>query len=315
MKRSIAITLLLTIIVIMLIIYLAPSSEDFDPENPYWNGFSNLYTVHHPQLIKDILDERLFPSPSNTALLIIGPERNFTGYEALILRRFLEAGGRIILADDFGSGNELLELLGVDARLNGSLLVDPLFKERNMKFPRIRDVKISGVDEIVFNYATIIEGCQNPLALSSSYSFLDLNMNGEWDEGEPKGPFTVACRLNVGEGSLIIISDSSIWINSMLEMKDNHMLLEKLIGNRTVMMDYSHRVPSRLTSAKSMVESLIRILATPEARYAILVGVILVITRYGKGIRAVESEVEKILMRNPTWDKELLLRLERERRR
>ena len=58
-----------------------------------------------------------------------------------------------------------------------------------------------------------------------------------------------------------------------------------------------------------------RILATPEARYAILVGVILVITRYGKGIRAVESEVEKILMRNPTWDRELLLRLERERRR
>ncbi|HDD56660.1 MAG TPA: DUF4350 domain-containing protein, partial [Nitrososphaeria archaeon] len=99
MKRSIAITLLLTIIVIMLIIYLTPSSEDFDRENPYWNGFSNLYTAHHPQLIKDIFDERLFPSPSNTAFLIIGPERNFTGYEALILRRFLEAGGRIILAD------------------------------------------------------------------------------------------------------------------------------------------------------------------------------------------------------------------------
>ena len=249
------------------------------------------------------------------ALLIIGPERNFTEYEALILKRFLEVGGRIILADDFGSGNELLELLGVYARLNGSLLVDPLFKERNMKFPRIRDVKVSGVDEIVFNYATIIEGCQDPLALSSSYSFLDLNLNGEWDEGEPKGPFTVACKLNVGEGSLIIISDSSVWINSMFEMKDNRMLLEKLIGNRTMMMDYSHRVPSRLTSAKSMIESLTKMLATPEARYAILVGVILVITRYRKGIRAVESEVEKILMRNPTWDRELLLRLERERRR
>jgi len=315
MRRSIIAASLLTIIAITLIIYIAPSSEDFDPSNPYWNGFSSLYIAYHPQLIKDPLDERLLQNPSNTTLLIIGPEKNFTKYEAWILRRFLETGGRIILADDFGSGNELLRSLGVDVRLNGSLLVDPLFKERNMRFPRIRDVRLSGIDEIVFNYATILEGCGRPMALSSSYSFLDLNANGRWDEGEPKGPFIVACGLDVGEGRLIAVSDSSIWINSMLEMEDNRMLLERLIENRSLAMDYYHRTPSRLASAKSAVEYLGRVIAMPEARYAILVGLILVIAKYTRGARAPESEVEKILMRNPTWDRELLQRLEREMRR
>ncbi|HDD56759.1 MAG TPA: DUF4350 domain-containing protein, partial [Nitrososphaeria archaeon] len=234
MRRSIIITSLLTIIAITFIIYLTPSSEDFDPSNPYWNGFSSLYKAHHPQLIKGSLDERLLRNPSNTILLIVGPEKNFTEYEAWILRHFLEAGGRIILADDFGSGNELLRSLGADVRLNGSLLVDPLFKERSMRFPRIRNLKVSGVDEIVFNYATILEGCGKPLAFSSSYSFLDLNVNGRWDKGEPKGPFIVACELDVGKGRLTVISDSSIWINSMLEMRDNRMFLERLIGDRSL---------------------------------------------------------------------------------
>jgi len=88
-RRSIIVASLLTIIAITLIIYLTPSSEDFDPSNPYWNGFSGLYMDYHPQLIKDPLDERLLQNPSNTTLLIIGPEKNLTKYEAFSLRRFL----------------------------------------------------------------------------------------------------------------------------------------------------------------------------------------------------------------------------------
>ena len=189
--------------------------EDFDPGNPGWNGLSRLSSELHLQRLPNLIDrDLLLRNPSNATLLILGPDWEFTESEAMLIREFLESGGVAILADDFEYGNSLLQLLHVDAYFNNSLLVDPLFMEIRARLPRIRSFSNTlnslGISGITLNYATIIEGCKRPLALSSYYSFLDLNLDNKWDEGEPKGPFTVACEVEMGRGRLFLISDPSM---------------------------------------------------------------------------------------------------------
>jgi len=313
MKASLLAGLVIGLAAAMLILYAAPPIDDFNPLNPYWNGFSDLISRLHAVELSSLFDENLLLNPSNTSLLIVGPEKEFSEDEVRIIERFLRSGGQVIIADDFGSGNQLLELLGVDVRFNGSLLVDPLFKERSMRLPRIR-VMTLGVRELVFNYGTILEGCPNPIARSSSYSFLDLDLDGKWSEGEPRGPFATACFLSLGRGKLIIVADSSLWINSMFQMEDNQEFLKSLIGGRAVLIDGSHWELSSLTMAKRALSMMSSYIASPELRYALIALAVVALVRYRRRRRAEESEVEKVLMRNPTWDRGLLIKLEREMR-
>ena len=318
MRSSLIMGIAAAVVAILLTIYFIPPIDDFSPDNPGWNGLSKLSSELRLHPISDIIQENLLSNPSNTTLLIIGPEKNFTESEAFVIKRFLESGGLVILADDFGSGNSLLELLGLSPRFNGSLLVDPLFKDRNMRLPKIRmlapEMEEAGIDELLLNYATVIDGCSKPLALSSSYSFLDVNLNGVWDVGEPRGPLTVACMLDVGDGRLLLISDSSMAINSMLRLSDNMLFLKMLAEDRKIVLDGSHWVPSNLALAKSLLRSLVGFLSAPEVRYSILAAVVLTVMRYRWPRKAAESEVERVLIRNPTWDREVLVRLEREMR-
>ena len=313
MRRSIMIIVAITVIVLISIIYLAPSTDDFNPENIGWNGISDFLQKFDSASIIDRLDEKILFNPPNTTLLIIGPEKSFTKHEADILIEYIKSGGIVILADDFGSGNELLKMLDVGLSLDGSLLVDPLFNEKDKNLPKIIHLRIDEVDELVFNYATIVKGCPSSIAYSSSYSYLDLNLNGMWDD-EPKGPFEVACKVRIGRGELIVISDSSIIINSMLKLGDNLGFLEKLILDRRVLVDGSHWIPSTLTFAKEVLNSLISMISIPELRYTILIGIVFMVMRYKIIAEEIKSEIEKILMRNPGWDRELLTKLEREMR-
>ena len=46
-------------------------------------------------------------------LVIIGPDVDFSSLEAKEVKEFLENGGTLFIADDFGTANSLLEKLGV----------------------------------------------------------------------------------------------------------------------------------------------------------------------------------------------------------
>lgn len=319
MKNSIIIGILLATLTALLTIYFIPPTDDFNLENPYWNGMLEATTEIPIQPLKKTLMGEYLARPSESIVLLIGPSKPYDQTDAAILKKFLESGGKLILADDFGAGNILLNLLEVRPKLNGSLLVDPLFKEKNMKLPKIRRIHSSlaynGAGELILNYATIINECNDPIAISSSYSFLDMDLNGEWDEGEPEGPFTVACKVEYGQGELIIISDSSPFINSMIKTGDNLSILRTIIGNREAFIDETHWIPSGLTLTKEALSATIKSLSGVEGRYTLLALLFIIIARY-KFTRkpGTQREVEKILLRNPTWDKEILIKLEGEMR-
>lgn len=306
---------MVALIVILLIIMVTPPIDDFSPHNPYWNGFSKLSLELDLQYLDSIIDDRLIMDPSKYVLLIIGPEKGFEKVETFTIKSFIEGGGIVILMDEFGSGNDLLQLLEIPPRLNGSLLLDPLFKERAATFPKIR-VPSMNISEVIMNYATVIDNCQEAIGYSSFYAFLDVNLNGIWDEGEPKGPLTVMCEVPMGKGRLLIISDSSIGINSMISRGANLEFFKRLIGDRKCFIDKSHWEPSQFAVVKEGLNSLSLFFLRLEIRYAVVVGVVLMLIKFklGKFVGIRGNEIDKVLMRNPTWSREVLEKLWREMR-
>ncbi|MEM4536227.1 MAG: DUF4350 domain-containing protein [Nitrososphaerota archaeon] len=301
------------IIAVLSLIISVPPLDDFNPYNPYWNGFSKLSSETDIQYLDSIIDERLIAEPSRHVLFIIGPEREFEKVEADFIKSFIENGGITILMDESGSGNSLLRLLEVSPRLNGSLLLDPLFKDRAAVLPKIR-IPSMNISEVVANYATTIDGCQKAIGYSSFYAFLDVNSNSIWDEGEPRGPLTVVCEIAMGKGKLIVISDSSLWINSMISRGSNFEFFKRLISNRRCLIDRSHWEPSKFAIVKESLNSFLQFFSQLEIRYAFIIGVVLVLLRLRleKFIKYKESEVDKVLIRNPTWSREVLEKLWRE---
>jgi hypothetical protein len=298
------------------IVCVMPPADDFNPENTYWNGMSTARAELNLQPVSMSAIGRL---DSSSALLIIGPSKPITDGEAESVKSYVSKGGLLILADDFGTGNSLLEKLGVKFRLSGNLLVDPLFKERGKVLPKIvklEKVPTSHISELVLNYATTIEGSGfRVLAYSCSFSYLDLNLNFKHDAGEPKGPFPVIVETSYGKGKIIVISDSSFLINSMVGLGDNLEFVRAVAGDRRILLDTSHWTPSLHSKARATLLYFFGLLNIPEVKYSVVMLALIFISMVKiKPAKTIISEVEEVLKRHPTWNKKLLEKLDKELR-
>ena len=124
-----------------------------------------------------------------------------------------------------------------------------------MWFPKIVDLA-DDEGSLVLNHASSLSDVADAesIAWSSRFSFLDGDENGKWDEGELKGPFSVAAQLRVGKGFLIAVADPSVIINSMIGMEDNRSFIQKCIQMQSpspeIMVDQSHLPRPPLDAAK-----------------------------------------------------------------
>jgi len=314
-RKIIVFSLLLSLTVSLLIIYLTPPIDDFHPENTYWNGLSRAVEMLNITFGK--LEATVLTYPGSKALIILSPSIPFTSSEIEAIKNFLQNGGLLIVADDFGLSNTLLEGLGITARFNNSLLRDPLFMEKSSSLPKItvKELKAWNISTITFNYATVIDGLQlKPLASSSSFSYLDLNLNGKWDPEEPKGPFPVIAEIPYGSGLIIMLSDPSIMINSMINMEDNQKLLKNIINERKVFLDISHWSTTPYTAVKESLNVIAKFSLTIEAKYSILIIVTAFIIKYTPIIKhRIIDEVDEALRKHPDWSREILQKLVKER--
>ena len=229
--KAIILAVLVAVALTLAAIALHPSTADFSPDNPFWNGYSKLVSRLKVVVVDD--PSRLTP-PEDYALIMV-PYSDVDGGLLSRVRGFVEGGGTLILMDDYGRGGEVLGYLGVDVKLPRGVLRDPLINYRGPELPKaFTHGRVEGVDRLVLNYATVIEGApeSSVLAWSSSFSYLDLDLDGVRDEGEPMGPLPVAARFRVGRGLVVVVSDPSIAINSMLTVEDNEAFIERLAGGR-----------------------------------------------------------------------------------
>lgn len=298
--------------------FFTPPRDDLWFENPFWNGLSKVYSRLEPVRLQDLMGvAEPVVEPSGSTVLMLGPSRMFTPFETVIVNRFLHLGGRVVLADEFGTGNSLLERLGLDVRFSGLLLLDPLFKDGSSRMPRILNVSSVGVDELVLNYPTVLDDADDleVLAWSTSFSYLAVSP-GPPDEDSVYGPFPVAAEVGVGDGSLVLIADSSLFINSMLDRGDNMEFLLSLVEGE-VFLDEAHSIPSRLTMVKAFLVQVYSVLRMTEVKYGLAALSMIAVARVKWVVDEAEEEedeVEAVLRRHPEWDRGLLEWLHEERR-
>lgn len=296
---------------------IAPSIDDLWAENPYWNGLANVQSTIKPIRIDDLTKVGLeVQIVSNSTLLLLGPSKHFDDVDIEIINGYLSNGGRVILADDFGTGNELLEGLDIPVRFTGMLMEDTLYYETKPEMPRIINFTIQneGVNELVMNYPTTLETGEG-LRIFASSTTTSLVSTDEGDNSYSLKAYPVIGLVEKGEGDLVLISDPSLFINSMLGKADNSRLLTSFLKG-TVVLDESHSIPTLLTRMKIIIADTYLALGNPFYRYGLVMALVLLIVRtnFDKPEYIEKRDiVEEVLRKHPEWSRNELETLQRMR--
>jgi hypothetical protein len=253
--------LVVAVLVVLLVlgVWFYPVNSDFRVENTFWNGSSDVTSRYDIRPLASL--DGLSSLPGGATLIII-PYQDFSPAELEPLGNFIRGGGVLVLADDYGYGNRVLDYLGLRARFSGAVLLDPLVNDKNQQFPRIThlnpDALTANVDDLVFNHATgLLEVAGDEIvAVSSSFSFLDANGNGTPENNETAGPLPVISRHRLGGGQVVLISDPSVFINGMGDIGSNAALIRNIAGSPGgLYIDQSHLIQSGLHQARERLQT------------------------------------------------------------
>ena len=245
---------LLTVLIAAAFAYYLPIQDAYHPLNTDFNGCSQILQMYQNTTLLTSYDAISSGDPSSL-LAIIGPNLEFTTHDSATIRTFLEAGGTVLLADNFGTGNQLLQALGVGVRISGEPIADLYFYTRNPEFPIAYDFSpnslTSNLTAVVFNRPSYLVGANSSstiLVSSSPFSFIDLDQ-GHPVANETVGSYPMIAISNVGKGSLIVIADPNIFTNEMIGLFDNALLLRNLMrGHSHLIFDVVHLRTAVLTA-------------------------------------------------------------------
>lgn len=193
-----------------------------DPKGQDWEGLAQLVSIAQAELgtqrvvVTSKADMRVLGR--GDALFLVHPQSSLDVDE---LSAFMHAGGRVVLLDDYGTGDELLERFGIrrvpmPSRPAQMLRGNPAFA---IAEPASTHSAVRDVGRVVTNHATGLDH----KALSAV-----LVVRGE---GEPDVLLSVAGA--VGQGRLLAVGDSSVVMNSMLRYPGNRQLALALVRYAT----------------------------------------------------------------------------------
>lgn len=199
---------------------------DFDPDSREWNGLSELLALAeanlsaHPVVARELDASSLGP---HDAVILLAPlERPLAEPLVALMRE----GGRVVVADDYGASGAILETFHIERRAplpdadalrlrgNPQLLV---------AHPAMQHPLAVGVDALVTNHPQVV-------------------VHHPTGDGAPLPPIfeispgeAVVLAGAVGDdpaeqGRLVVLSDPSVLINNMLEMRGNRRFAENLVA-------------------------------------------------------------------------------------
>lgn len=202
---------------VALAVALAPAAaragRDYDPVSDDWNGLGRLVDLAHEEgLVVHVprtLDwDHLDPG---AGVLIVYPTTPVSR-DGLVAH--LRRGGRALLADDFGAGDQALGPLGV-MRDEGAVPGGLRYRDRDelpVAMPVDEEHLLArGVRRLVAN---------NPAAFVS-------DLPPVFVMGDP--PRTLVAVGAVGPGRLVVLGDPSVLINNMLELRGNEQFARNLL--------------------------------------------------------------------------------------
>ncbi len=174
-------------------------AEDYTEHAESWNGLGYLkQTALEAKVNLSLADEvdwdRVKPDQN---LLILYPQEALPIQEIL---KFVSDGGDLVIADDFGKSDALLEALGIK-KVRPALEVHQSFYDGNTAFPTLTPSRESflfyNVESITANHPMAFTGEAKPIL--------------SFDENQH-----LIMEKSIGSGRVLLIADPSLLLNDML---------------------------------------------------------------------------------------------------
>ena len=236
---------------IALLVAGSTSTAAFGTYNPSWDGTAALRERAttagiDSEVVTDTSEIAAGPA-EGTVAVVFSPDRRYSAADVAHLSEFLEHGGTVLVADDYGRyANSLLSRLGANTRINGTPLRDERNNYRSAAFPVTTAVSnhslVANVSGLTLNHGTVLRpNGATVLVNSSSFSYLDTDRNGQLGGTETIGRHPVATVERVNGGRVVVVSDPSVFINAMIDRPGNAEFVENLFaGSERVRIDASH---------------------------------------------------------------------------
>ncbi|TYL38952.1 DUF4350 domain-containing protein [Natronococcus pandeyae] len=180
---------------------------------------------------------------------------------------FVRDGGTLVVVADSPEANAVLSSVGAEARLDGQVLRDDRHHYRGPAQPIATDVAdhalTADVDRLGLNHATAVEpNGATVLANSSEFSYLVDDPDATLGEDERPSSHPVATVEDVGDGTVIVVGDSALATNEMLDHEDNARLLTNASGDadRVVVVSSDADGPPPLSELHSAVLDRVNVL-------------------------------------------------------
>lgn len=236
--------------VVALAVAGSTSSAAFGTYNADWDGASTLRAQAETvgAEVTVMRNGTNVNAPSNgTVRVVLSPDTAYTAKEVESLREFVEDGGTLLVAEDFGGQtNPLLAEVGAKARVDGRPLRDEREYYESPAMPVADNVSnhslARNASALTLNRASVVRpNGATVLVRTSPYAYLDANGSETLDERETLDSYPVATVERVGEGRVVVLGDPSVFINAMLDRSGNRAFVQGVFAaHERVVLDYSH---------------------------------------------------------------------------
>jgi hypothetical protein len=229
----------------------ATSTDNFGIYNPGWDGVTEIRSVADSAGLETTVVRNTTAygttDENGTVTVVLAPDERYGPAQAGRVRQFVRAGGTLLVAEDYGPhANALLGAVGANATVAGTPLRDERTYGAGPAFPRATNVSTHpytrGVDALVLNHGTAVRpGGSRVLVASSEFAHLDADGDGQLDDAETLDRYPVVTVERLGAGRVVVVSDPSVFINTMLDRGDNRVFLGNVVADHDrVLLDVSH---------------------------------------------------------------------------
>lgn len=207
--------------------------DDYLPSNAGWNGISALSSLNGDLGLRTTTDKtyRRLLDEGEALLVLLGPARSFSSRD---LFRYVEDGGRVLLADDFGTGARLAEQFG--PTFSGEPLLDNVSGFAGLGWaPVVRTFAAHpitlGIEVVIADHPTSLIGKRpTDVAFFSNQSYLDMDRDSRQSAQEPSSAYSFLRVDEVGQGRIAFVSDPSVFINAAVRFEGNARLYTNLLA-------------------------------------------------------------------------------------